>query len=64
MYRSPGAARRSGEERYGSAVNVYECPHCDTHHITSQGVARSDDADPLLDRLVAALLGAGAADIC
>ncbi len=56
MFRSPGAARRSGETRYEGTVNVYRCRHCGTHHVTSSGVPRPD-VDPLIERLAEALLG-------
>jgi hypothetical protein len=56
MFRSPGAARRSGETRYGGTVNVYRCRHCGTHHVTRWGVPKPD-ADPLLELLAEALLG-------
>jgi len=56
MFRSPGAAKRSGESRYGTSVNVYRCLHCGHHHVTSRGVPRPD-VDPLLEQLAEALLG-------
>jgi hypothetical protein len=56
MFRSPGAARRSGVDRYGNEVGVYRCDRCSTWHVTSRGIARAD-VDPLLERLAEALLG-------
>ncbi len=56
MFRSAGAARRSGVDRYGNPVNVYRCPSCGLHHITSSNVPRAD-TDPLIERLVEAVLG-------
>lgn len=56
MFRSAGAARRSGETRYGGAVNVYRCRRCSTYHVTSSGVPKVE-LDPLLEQLAEALLG-------
>lgn len=58
-FRSPGAARRSGEQRYGSTPNVYRC-QCGAWHITSQRTPQRD-YDPAIERLAVALLGEDAA---
>jgi hypothetical protein len=51
MFRSRGAALRSGRERYGMASNVYRCPGCRHWHLTRR------DIDPHVELLAAALLG-------
>lgn len=47
-FRSPGAARRSATERYGTPHRVYRCPFCDTYHITSKA-PEDRDADMVPD---------------
>lgn len=41
-FKSAGAARRSANERGMVPCRVYECDHCDGHHVTSSKVLHHD----------------------
>lgn len=59
MFRSAGAARRSGRERYGDVANAYRCVSCGHWHLTRRG-APDADHDPQIEALAVAALGSKA----